>query len=95
MTTGARTPEELETLLEDAFVLRDTVAFQALFEDDAVVGETWRARGFVSEPRRIVQSGNIALLIGDADVFVAHRGSDRSWRCTIAVLGPGVEAPPA
>jgi hypothetical protein len=37
MTTGARTPEELETLLEDAFLTRDRAGFQAPFDDDAVL----------------------------------------------------------
>jgi len=34
---GARTPEELETLLEDAFVLRDTAALARLFDPRAVL----------------------------------------------------------
>lgn len=34
---GARTPEELENLLEDAFVLRDTKALGRLFEVGAVL----------------------------------------------------------
>ncbi len=37
MTAGARTPEELETLLEDAFVTRDRQALAELFEDTAVL----------------------------------------------------------
>jgi hypothetical protein len=37
MTSGARTPEELDTILEDAFVLRDRGASHALFEDHAVL----------------------------------------------------------
>lgn len=37
MPAGARTPEELDTILEDAFVLRDRAASHALFEDDAVL----------------------------------------------------------
>jgi hypothetical protein len=36
--TGAQTPEELEMLLEDAFVVRDRKALTALFEDGAVLG---------------------------------------------------------
>lgn len=48
MRPGARTPEELETLLEDAFVIRDGEALAELFEDGAVLvadhGE-WEARG--------------------------------------------------
>ncbi|MEA2331638.1 MAG: hypothetical protein QOH58_1776 [Thermoleophilaceae bacterium] len=39
MTTGARTPEELDTLLEDAFVARDRTLFGALFDDGAVLME--------------------------------------------------------
>ena len=37
MRCGARTPEELETLLEDAFVLRSDEAMVELFEDGAVL----------------------------------------------------------
>jgi hypothetical protein len=37
MREGARTPEELETLLEDALVLRDGEALAELFEDGAVL----------------------------------------------------------
>ena len=37
MRAGARTPEELETLFEDAFVTRDGGALAELFEDAAVV----------------------------------------------------------
>jgi hypothetical protein len=48
MAVGARTPEDLETLLEDAFVLRSAVAITELFEDGAVLvtdGGTREARG--------------------------------------------------
>ncbi|HYN98189.1 MAG TPA: hypothetical protein VEU28_00790 [Actinomycetota bacterium] len=37
MATGARTPEELETLLEDTLVLRDYEALSELFEQWAVL----------------------------------------------------------
>jgi hypothetical protein len=37
MRPGARTPEELETLLEDAFVVRNGDALAELFEDGAVL----------------------------------------------------------
>ncbi|MDX6689598.1 MAG: hypothetical protein QOG15_1055 [Solirubrobacteraceae bacterium] len=37
MRPGARSPEELETLFEDAFVVRDRTAIAALFEDGAVL----------------------------------------------------------
>ena len=38
MNPGARSPEELETLFEDAFVVRDSEALAGLFEDGAVLG---------------------------------------------------------
>jgi hypothetical protein len=34
---GARTPEELETLLEDAFVMHDRMEFGALYDEGAVL----------------------------------------------------------
>lgn len=37
MPSGARSPEELETLLEDAFLLHDTEATAQLFEAGAVL----------------------------------------------------------
>jgi hypothetical protein len=37
MSGGARTPEELETLFEDAFVIRDPEALVQLFEDGGVL----------------------------------------------------------
>ena len=47
MRTGAPTPEELDALLEDAFVVRDARAVAALFETDALVadGVAGEARG--------------------------------------------------
>jgi uncharacterized NAD(P)/FAD-binding protein YdhS len=48
MTGGARTPEELELLLEDAFVTRDAAALTAMFADGGVLAagaEAAEARG--------------------------------------------------
>jgi hypothetical protein len=48
MTQGARTPEELDALLEDAFVLRDPGALASLFEARALLvagGVTGKLRG--------------------------------------------------
>ncbi len=42
MTSGARTPEELDALLEDAFVVRDGAVLGRLFDDGAVFAD---ARG--------------------------------------------------
>lgn len=54
MTGGARTPEELEVLLEDAFVTRDAAALAGMFAEGAVLaagddGDAAEARG----PRQI------------------------------------------
>lgn len=48
MTPGARTPEELETLFEDAFVVRDGDAVAGLFEEGGLLvmsGAPGEARG--------------------------------------------------
>ena len=47
MTAGALTPEELDTLLEDAFVVRDVAAVAELFEAHALLaaGGAASARG--------------------------------------------------
>jgi hypothetical protein len=47
MNAGARTPEELETLLEDALMLRDHQVLAELFEDGAVLvmGDEQPVRG--------------------------------------------------
>jgi hypothetical protein len=40
MTAGARSPEELEALFEDAFLLRDRAGFDRLFDEGAVLAAT-------------------------------------------------------
>jgi hypothetical protein len=49
MTTGARFPEELDSLLEDAFVLHDESACHRLFDDGAILGEAGGAEARGSE----------------------------------------------
>ena len=61
MRPGARTPEELETLLEDAFVVRDRDALAQLFEDGAVLvagGGRPEARGGSQIARSPQRCGN-------------------------------------
>jgi ketosteroid isomerase-like protein len=63
MSTGARTPEELEALFEDAFVTRDARALSAAFADGAVLAlgaESDAARG----EREI---GRLAAALWEAD----------------------------
>jgi hypothetical protein len=53
MTSAARTPEELERLFEDAFVLRDQSAVVPLFEEGAVLASR-------REPHEVRGAGAIA-----------------------------------
>ncbi len=62
IAAGARTPEELETLLEDAFVTRDRQALSALFEEGAVLVD-----GRVGEARGRTAIGRLAALMWDQD----------------------------
>lgn len=58
MSDGARTPEELETLFEDAFLLRDQQALTELFEAGAVLvvdDGSHEARGGVEISRRAAE----------------------------------------
>ncbi len=106
MKTGARTPEELDRLLEDAFVTRDAHAVASLFADGAVLvlgAQPFGARGtdeiggvaaalleadatYVAAPQRVVQAGDVALVIADGAISVARRHGDRAWAYAIALL---------
>ena len=106
MTTGARTPEELDQLLEDAFVTRDAHAVASLFADGAVLvlgAQPFGARGadeisgvaaalleadatYVAAPQRVVQAGDVALVIADDTISVVRRHGDGAWAYAIAVL---------
>ncbi|MGD9528411.1 MAG: hypothetical protein AB7V44_16630 [Pseudonocardia sp.] len=96
----ARSPEELETMLEDAVVLGDGRAAARLFASDGVLvargvpGET-RGRaelasvlprlGYVADPRVVARCDDLALLLGPAAVNVARRGRRDRWRFAISV----------
>lgn len=56
MRSGASTPEELETLLEDAFVMRDRAAVIDLFEPDGLVA---------ARPRRTARGAAIGPFVAD------------------------------
>ena len=62
MKGGARTPEELETLLEDAFVLRDGEALSELFENGALL-----VSGHVKEARGEEEIARFASALWDRD----------------------------
>jgi hypothetical protein len=106
MEAGARTPEELETLLEDAFLLHDQQALAKLFHPGAllVVGgglpgargrrqiarvatRLWESdRGYLADPRRILQVRDTALVVAGGAINVVRRGDDGSWRYAISLL---------
>jgi Domain of unknown function (DUF4440) len=86
MRTGGRTPEELESLLEDAFVTRDADALRAMFEDGGVL-----VAG--DEPREARGSGEIARLAETLwardRTYVAEPRRVVQVRGTALVLGRG------
>jgi hypothetical protein len=98
---AARTPEELESLLEDAFITRDLELLTGLFEDGALLAANGsiEVRGssdiaaaltswgltFVAGARRVLQVGDVALTLGNG-VQVLRRGPDRSWRLAISLI---------
>jgi hypothetical protein len=81
MRAGAPTPEELETLLEDALIMRDHAALDELLEPQAVViGDH-----YIAGRSRVLQTRDTALLIASGSIGVALRRDGR-WRFTIALL---------
>jgi hypothetical protein len=98
MSGGARDPEELETLFEDALLLGDHDALRDIFEAGAIVvtaaGAELRGRDEIvlgpHEPlvagcARVLQAGRTALLLGPRTVSVVRRGADRAWRYAISL----------
>jgi hypothetical protein len=63
MSTGARTPEELEALFEDACVTRDAQALSAMFADGAVLG----LRTEADAARGAAEIGRLAAALWEAD----------------------------
>jgi hypothetical protein len=106
MRPGARTPEELEALFEDAFVTRDAEALSGMFAEAAVLAlgggrdvargpeeiarlarRLWEGdRTYVAEPRRVMHARETALVLADRAINVVRRGSDGTWRYSIALL---------
>jgi hypothetical protein len=62
MEPGARTPEELETLLEDAFVLHDPQALAELFQPGAILVPS----GGLPEARGHQEIAHVATHLWDA-----------------------------
>jgi hypothetical protein len=88
MSAGGYSPEELEALIEDAFVLRDGMAFASLFEDGGVLltGGACELRG----REAIAQSvGSVWLSL---DVYFTSSHRCLSNRDSALLTGDGVIA---
>jgi hypothetical protein len=92
----ARTPEELDTLIEDACLQRDRAALDDLFDEGAVLAngggvhtltEWWDGRfTYVARTRQVLQVRDTALVVADAGIHVLRRGADGAWRVSISLL---------
>ena len=98
---AAASPEELETLLEDALLLHDGAAVAALFEDRGVLvaragcvrnrnraAEVLMQQDYVASARLITVVRDIAVVFGDHTINVSCRGPDRNWQLAVAILMP-------
>ena len=77
MTQGARTPEELDALFEDAFVLRDPGALGSLFEPRALLvagGVTGEMRGSeeIAQSASALWSRDLSYVADPRRVVQAH-----------------------
>jgi ketosteroid isomerase-like protein len=86
MTAGGQTPEELETLLEDALLMHDAAALAQLFEDASVLvpGHGQQIRG----PAQI--AGAAGLLWQQQCGYLADPRRVFQARDTALLLGDGV-----
>ena len=83
MPAGARTPEELETLLEDAFVVHDPQALAQLFEPGAML----MVGGGLPEARGRRQIAQVAAQLWDAQrLYLAEPRRVLQVRDTALVL---------
>jgi ketosteroid isomerase-like protein len=82
MSTAARTPEELDELLEDAFVLRDNAAFDALFDAGAVLADK---NGMEARGRAAISRGLVALSQRDWTYIARTRHVLRTGRTALVV----------
>ena len=76
MPDGARTPAELETLLEDAFLLCDNLALVQLFEPTAVLV----AGGGLDDARGHREIARVAAQLGTLRTYLADRRGSSGTR---------------
>lgn len=98
---SASSPEELETLLEDAVLLGDEAAVLSLFEAGAVLITGSRVTGpeqaltelaslgYVAAARTVTGRREVAVIVGDHAVNVSCRSPDGSWRLVATIMRPG------
>lgn len=96
----ASSPEELETLLEDAVLLDDAAAVTALFHSGAVLITGRRLSGpeqalvelvelgYVANTRTVTVRRDVAVVVGDHTINVSQRDPDGAWRLVAAILRP-------
>jgi hypothetical protein len=87
MTAGGQTPEELETLLEDALLLRDAEAVAGLFDGGSVL-VTGQPAQQIRGPDQIPLVA--ALLWQHQHGYLAHPRDVIQARDTALLLGEGV-----
>ena len=87
VTAGARTPEELDELLEDAFVLRDSTAFEALFDAAAVVADE---NGLEAHGHAAISRGLVALWERDRTYVARTRRVLRTHDTALVVADAGI-----
>lgn len=87
MTSGASTPEELEALFEDAFVVRDQIAAAGLFEDGSVLACTAVAR---SARGRAAIAALVERLWDSDEIYVADPRQVVQAGDMALVIGPHV-----
>lgn len=98
---SASSPEELETLLEDAVLLGDQAAVLSLFEAGAVLITGPRVTGpqqalaelaslgYVAATRTVTGRREVAVIVGDHAVNVSCRGPEGFWRLVATIVRPG------
>jgi Domain of unknown function (DUF4440) len=87
MIAGARSPEELDPLLEDAFVLRDRAVTGLLFDDRAVLAE---AGGPEVRGGRAIGRALDALWARDVTYVARPRRIVRTGATALVVAGSGI-----
>ena len=95
----ARSPEELETLLEDALMLQDEAGAAALFEDGGVLvdgsgdvlardqaAHVLARQNYVASPSSVTVVSNVAVVVGSQTVNVSCRAPGGGWRLVAAIV---------